>query len=87
MIGSGLKKLAKEQGMSVAQGVAFGTLRGYAATLSEGMGFKTVAVTTRLEEEKKVLKAPQSLWVDLNDVLLSELKHQLGENSVKVKYT
>ncbi len=40
-----------------------------------------------LEEDKKVLRAPQHLWVDLNDVLISELKHQLGEESVKVKFT
>ena len=36
MIGSGLKKLASENGMKVARGVAYGALRGYAATLSEG---------------------------------------------------
>ena len=55
MIGSGLKKLAKEHGMGIGQGVAFGDLQGYATTLSEGMGFKTVTVTTRLTEEKKVI--------------------------------
>ena len=36
MIGSGLKKLANENGMKVAHGVAYGSLRSYAATLSEG---------------------------------------------------
>lgn len=55
MIGTGLKKLAKEYGMSLAQGVAFGQMRGYAATLSEGMGFKQIALTGCLAEENKVV--------------------------------
>ena len=38
-----------------------------------------------LEEEKKVLKAPRNLWVDLNKVMLCELQNQLGEDSVKLK--
>lgn len=42
MIGSGLKKLAKENGMTVYGGVAYGSLRGYAATLSEGAGYKKI---------------------------------------------
>ena len=46
MIGSGLKKLAKENGMKVAKGVAYGSLRGYAATLSEGAGWKQIVFTT-----------------------------------------
>lgn len=47
MIGSGLKKLAKENGMKVAQGVGYGSLRGYAATLSEGSGWKQILFATR----------------------------------------
>lgn len=39
-----------------------------------------------LEQDKKVLRVPESLWVDLNDVLISELINQLGENSVKLKF-
>ena len=39
-----------------------------------------------LENDKKVLKAPTRLWVSLNNVLLSELKYQLGEDSVKLKF-
>lgn len=38
-----------------------------------------------LSESKKQMKAPQSLWVDLNDVLVRELKFQLGDNNVVVK--
>ena len=39
-----------------------------------------------LEKDKKVLKAPTHLWVSLNDVLISELKNQLGADSVKLKF-
>lgn len=42
MIGSGLKKLAKEHGMTVYGGVAYGSLGGFAATLSEGAGYKKI---------------------------------------------
>lgn len=47
MIGSGLKKLAKENGLRVSNGVAYGSLRGYAATLSEGSGFKQIVISTK----------------------------------------
>ena len=51
MIGSGLKKLARENGMSIASGVAYGDFRGYAATFSEGSGYKLLAVTTKFPDE------------------------------------
>ena len=85
MIGSGLKKLAKEQGMRVAQGVAFGTLRGYATTLSEGMGFKTVAVTTKLEEEKKVILRDRLAERDLGKEFRVE-QLQLCDDGVIVQF-
>lgn len=42
MIGSGLKKLAEEYGLKVDQGVAYGSLQGFAATMSEGAGWKQI---------------------------------------------
>lgn len=54
MIGSGLKKLANENGMKVAKGVGYGSLRGYAATLSEGSGFKQIVLTTKFAESAKL---------------------------------
>lgn len=53
MIGSGLKKLAKENGMKVAHGVAYGSLQGFAATLSEGNGYKQIVFTTKFPEPAK----------------------------------
>ncbi len=46
MIGSGLKKLAAENGMKVDKGVGYGSLGGFAATLSEGAGTKQIMFTT-----------------------------------------
>lgn len=42
MIGSGLKKLAAEYGLKVDKGVAYGAMQGYAATMSEGAGWKEI---------------------------------------------
>ena len=40
-----------------------------------------------LTDTKKQLMAPKSLWADVNDVLIRELKKVLGEDSVKLKIT
>lgn len=53
MIGSGLKKLAQENGMKVAAGVAYGSLGGFAATLSEGAGWKQIVFATRFPDAVK----------------------------------
>lgn len=50
MIGSGLKKLAQENGMKVAKGVAYGSLQGFAATLSEGSGYKRIVFATKFTD-------------------------------------
>ena len=53
MIGSGLKKLAKENGMKVAKGVAYGNLQGFAATLCEGAGWKSITFSTVITAPEK----------------------------------
>lgn len=50
MIGGGLRKLAKEYGMNLAQGVAYGSLGGFGATLYEGAGFKRIVFSTRFAD-------------------------------------
>lgn len=50
MVGSAFKKLAAENGMKVAKGVAYGDLRGFAATLSEGSGYKQIVFTTKFAD-------------------------------------
>lgn len=54
MIGSGLKKFAVENGLRVAKGVAYGNLRGFAATLSEGSGYKQIVITTKFADPNKL---------------------------------
>lgn len=55
MIGSGLKKFAGEYGMKVARGVAYGSLQGFAATLSEGSGYKQIVFSTKMTEQDTFL--------------------------------
>ena len=38
-----------------------------------------------LDNDKKLVKAPRNMWVDINDVMLSELSARLGEENVKIK--
>ena len=47
MVGSALKKFANENGLRVANGVAYGEYRGYAMTLCEGSGWKRLTFSTR----------------------------------------
>lgn len=54
MIGSGLKKLAREHGMNVDKGVAYGSLGGYCATLSEGAGYKQIIFATQIADPVKL---------------------------------
>ena len=38
-----------------------------------------------IENDKKVLRAPSDLWVELNEVLLNELKNRLGDENIRLK--
>lgn len=53
MIGSALKKLAKENGMRISHGVAYGNYRGFAATFSEGAGYKQISFSTQIPDAAK----------------------------------
>lgn len=50
MIGTGLKKMARENGMQTGHGVAYGSLRGFGATLSEGAGWKQIVFSTSISD-------------------------------------
>lgn len=66
MIGSGLKKLAKEYGMNVDKGVAYGSLGGYCATLYEGSGWKRIDFATTVADPVKLTQLQTQLnGVDL----------------------
>ena len=38
-----------------------------------------------LTKSNRRVKAPSNMWVSLNDVMIGELKRQLGEHNVAVK--
>ncbi len=64
MIGSGLKKFARENGMQVGHGVAYGSLQGYTATLSEGAGYKQIIFSTKFssqEQKDQILAAANAV--------------------------
>ena len=50
MIGSGLRKYAQSQGLTVSNGVAYGLLRGYCTTLSDGANIKSMVIVTRFPD-------------------------------------
>lgn len=77
MIGPGLKKLARQNGISIASGVAYGDFRGYAATFSEGSGYKLLAVTTKFPDE-------QSKSVFLDELHRHELKKEFRVQELMV---
>lgn len=54
MISSALKKLAQQHDMHIAHGIAYGSLSGYAATLSEGSGWKMLQLTTNFPDTNKL---------------------------------
>lgn len=67
MVGTGLQKLARNNGMAVDSGVAYGDLRGFATTFSEGAGFKRIDIVTAfptLESKGAFLNAIEAVQVD-----------------------
>lgn len=63
MVGSAIKKFAKEKNWQVKEGVAFGTYRGYMMSMEEGSGWKSLSVSARLESDE----AMKSAYDLLND--------------------
>ena len=77
MIGSALKKMAKENNMQVAHGVAYGTYRGFALTMCEGSGWKRLDFSTRISDPA----AENALKVKLGEV---DLKRTYRVQSLEV---
>ena len=53
MIGAGMKKLAQQYGLTVREGVAYGSLMGFATTLSEGQGFLRIDIATSFPQPEQ----------------------------------
>lgn len=86
MVGSALKKMAKENGMSVAHGVAYGTYRGYALTMNEGGGWKALEFATRFADPA----AQDALERKLNEVDLKRTYRVqslvIGQRSIAITF-
>lgn len=54
MISGAFKKLAKENGMQISNGVAYGSLRGYTATLKDGAGSKYISFATGFKDPNQL---------------------------------
>ena len=70
MVGSGIKKYAKQNGLTVKNGVAYGIYRGYMLTLQEGSGWKSADFAISTTDE-------------LNGVLQSQLGQLLTDETRK----
>ena len=53
MIGNTYKKFAQENGLTLSNGVAYGSLRGYAASLFEGGGWKAIVFSVRFSDSAR----------------------------------
>lgn len=86
MIGSGLKKLANQHGMTVSNGVAYGSLMGYATTLSEGSGYKLIDISTTFPE----LAQKDAFYAAVNAVDLSRTYRvqgmEIGNRRITVNF-
>lgn len=86
MIGSALKKMANENGMQVAHGVAYGAYRGFALTMKEGGGWKALEFATRIPEPS----AQDSLERKLNEVDMKRTYRvqslEIGQRSIAIVF-
>ena len=85
MIGSALKKMAKENAMKTDRGVAYGNLRGYAATLSEGAGWKQIVFATAFADPVKKTEFMDS--VGAVDVAKQYRVQKLGVTAKAIQVT
>ena len=87
MIGTGLTKYAKENGLQVAKGVAYGNFRGYAVSMSEGAGYKQVVFSTKFTQAGDT----DALQAELNAVDLPRLyriqRLSIAPNGILIAFT
>lgn len=56
MIGLGYQKYAREMGLKIGGGIAYGSLRGYSATMREGSGWKQLTFNTKIPESGETIR-------------------------------
>ena len=80
MVGTGLKKLSAEHGMTVDKGVAYGSLGGFAATMTEGSGYKLIIFSVQFPD-----LANRSRLVDLVNSLNLKKQYRVLNLTVESK--
>lgn len=86
MVGSGLKKFATENGMKVAQGVAYGNLQGFVATMVEGPNIKVLTFTTRFATEAQKNQLTQAVnTVDITRTYRVQ-KLEIGLRTIQIVF-
>lgn len=68
MVGYALKKLAKENNLTVSNGIAYGSFHGYTVTFFEGAGTKTMAISTRFDSEENMQKLVEQMEIDNKNI-------------------
>lgn len=81
MIGSGLKKLAAENDMKVSNGVAYGNLRGYAATMCEGAGWKQISFSVSIPDA-----AQRGMFLDTINTVDFQKTYCIRQLSISTKF-
>ena len=83
MVGPGLKKFAAENGMKVAQGVAYGNLQGFAATMVDGSNIKVITFATSFADAEQERQFTQA--VDAANIAKTYRVRNIGKSSRNIQ--
>lgn len=86
MIGYGYKKYARENGLKVGGGMAYGNLRGYAVSLCEGSGWKGMTVNTRITDAAAEAEIRNQLASESNRKRFSIRDAQYAEGRIDMTF-
>lgn len=82
MIGSGLKKLANDRKLKIANGVVYGYISGFMTTLDEGIGFKRICISFSAPNAETILAIQKSL----SDTKLLNKQYRLQDIGLQDNY-
>lgn len=86
MIGSGFRKYARKNGLKVGNGIAYGSLCGYAVSLCEGSGWKRMTVNTRIPNPAAKAALMDQMEDDDNQKRFSIQEVQCDSGSIVITF-
>lgn len=86
MIGFAYRKFARENGMQVGSGIAYGNLRGYAASLCEGSGWKMMTVNTKISDAAAEAEIRSQLESGINRKRFSIRDAQFADGRIEILF-